>query len=98
MVPLAFVAPSLSLRGQAIAWLGGVGILFSFANWAILVATALGKSSASMVPPVGAALLALAIAAVPAPFTRWWAAIGLIADPWILAMLAAWLRSHVSGK
>jgi len=96
-VPLAFVAPS-SLRWQAIVWLGLVGCLFSFANWAILVAQALRKSSASMVPAVGAVLLVLAIAAVPVPCVRRWAAVGLIADPWIFAMLAALLRSHVFRK
>lgn len=95
-VPLAFLVQPSAVRWTSIIWLGAVGALFSLANWAILVMVACRKSTVSMVPPIGAVLVALAIAAVPETSIRRWAGLALIADPWILAMVGAWLWSRVS--
>ena len=92
-VPAAFFASPGMLRWGAIGWLGLVGLLFSLANWGILLALVLRKKSGSFVPALGGLLLCLAVGAIPVTRLRLWAPVGFLVDPFGPAMVVAFLWS-----
>jgi hypothetical protein len=63
-------------------------------NWVWL----LRRAGGSMVPPLGAVLLCLAVAAIPLSSVRWWAPAAIVLDPWIGVMVLGMLTSKAVDR
>lgn len=63
----ATVLPPGALRWVAIAIIAVAGAFFSGTNWYVIL-----RGTGSLVPPFGAVLFVLAVAAVPVGRMRWW--------------------------
>jgi hypothetical protein len=86
-IPAAFLLEPGIAKWLAIGWLGVIGALVSFSNWAILVWNARKRRSSSLIPILGGPLLAVALAAFSAGRTSRLVILGCLLDPWLLLML-----------
>lgn len=83
-VGCAFGLPPGVARWGCIGFVAIAGALFLSTNVAVLI-----RGNGSMVPILGGALLAVAVAAVPSSSIRWWALAALVLDPWLPLTLYA---------
>jgi hypothetical protein len=81
----------------AIGWLGLVGVMSALTNWAAIAAPLLGYRPTSMIPPIGALSLAVALVAVPTNLIGRTIVWGALFDPW-LAVSALWLVTRAVGR
>ncbi|MBQ9385229.1 MAG: hypothetical protein IJT87_13440 [Ruminiclostridium sp.] len=78
--------------------MGGIGLLFYGANWAIFINNRIpGRKWVSMVPPLGGLLISLAfLLFIPAPW-KWLALLGLT-DPVFPLILYSLIVPHPAGN
>lgn len=70
-----------------------VGALSSATNWHVVV-----RGNGSLVPLLGAALLVLAVAALPIGSLRWWAPAAALLDPWTVLIVISPFARRRSGN